>query len=81
MPRDKVKFRYAFERMEEIDYWSKVISIGKYPTLSRVNGAMTIMDRGDEAELDTLFCLVDVGGTGDPHLTTSDPSLHMHNGT
>jgi len=54
VPRDRAKFRYAFELMGDIDYWSKVISIGKSSTLSRVKRAMTIMGReGDEAEVDT----------------------------
>jgi len=54
VPKEKVKFRYAFELMEDIEYWSKVISIGKASTLSRVKRAMTIMGReGDEAEVDT----------------------------
>ncbi|HUV23893.1 MAG TPA: tyrosine--tRNA ligase [Methanomassiliicoccales archaeon] len=54
VPRDKVNFIYAFELMDNIDYWSKVISIGKNSTLSRVKRAMTIMGReGDEAEVDT----------------------------
>jgi tyrosyl-tRNA synthetase len=54
VPRDKVNFVYAFELMDNIDYWSKVISIGKNSTLSRVKRAMTIMGReGDEAEVDT----------------------------
>lgn len=54
VPRDRVRFLYAFELMENIDYWSKVISIGKSSTLTRVKRAMTIMGReGDEAELDT----------------------------
>jgi tyrosyl-tRNA synthetase len=54
VPRDKVNFVYAFELMDNIDYWSKVISIGKNSTLSRVKRSMTIMGReGDEAEVDT----------------------------
>ncbi len=53
VPRDKVVYRYASEDLENIDYWEKVINIGKATSLSRVKRAMTIMGRSeDEAEVD-----------------------------
>jgi tyrosyl-tRNA synthetase len=54
VPKDRVRFCLATELMNDIDYWAKVIVIGKSSTLSRVKRAMTIMGReGHEAELDT----------------------------
>jgi tyrosyl-tRNA synthetase len=54
VPREKVKFEYASTIMDDIDYWEKVISIGKASSLSRVKRAMTIMGRTeDEAEVDS----------------------------
>ena len=53
VPRDKVKFEYASTIMDDIDYWEKVINIGKASSLSRVKRAMTIMGRTeDEVEVD-----------------------------
>ena len=54
VPRDKVEFRFASEILDDIDYWEKLIKIGKITSLSRVKRAMTIMGRKeDEAELDS----------------------------
>lgn len=54
VPRDMVKFEYASTLMDDIDYWEKLISIGKASSLSRVKRAMTIMGRTeDEAEVDS----------------------------
>jgi len=54
VPRDKVKFEYASVLMDSIDYWEKVINIGKASSLMRVKRAMTIMGRTeDEAEVDS----------------------------
>ncbi|MCL1905339.1 MAG: tyrosine--tRNA ligase, partial [Methanomassiliicoccaceae archaeon] len=78
VPRDKVNYVYAREMLDDIDYWEKVIKIGKVTSLSRVKRAMTIMGRSeDEAELDSsklfypilqaadIFCLdVDVAYAG-----------------
>ena len=53
VPRDKVEFMYASELLDDIDYWEKLIKIGKVTSLSRVKRAMTIMGRKeDEADLD-----------------------------
>jgi tyrosyl-tRNA synthetase len=53
VPREKVKFEYASTIMDDIDYWEKVINIGKASSLSRVKRAMTIMGRTeDEVEVD-----------------------------
>jgi len=52
--KDKITFLYASDLMDDIDYWTKVIAIGKNSTLSRIKRAMTIMGReGSEAEIDT----------------------------
>ena len=54
VPRDKVEFRYAYELLDGIDYWEKVIKIAKVTSLSRVKRAMTIMGRSEnDADLDT----------------------------
>jgi len=54
VPRDKVKFEYASVLMDDIDYWEKLINIGKASSLMRVKRAMTIMGRTeDEAEVDS----------------------------
>lgn len=54
VPRDKVEFRFASEMLDDIDYWEKLIKVGKVTSLSRVKRAMTIMGRKeDEAELDS----------------------------
>lgn len=53
VPRDKVKFVLASEIMD-IDYWEKVMKVGKVTSLSRIKRAMTIMGRKeDDAELDS----------------------------
>ncbi len=53
VPRDRVRFVYASEILDSIDYWETVIDIGKATSLSRVKRAMTIMGRSeDEAEVD-----------------------------
>ena len=54
VPRDKVEFRYAYELLDGIDYWEKVIKIAKVTSLSRVKRAMTVMGRSEnEADLDS----------------------------
>ncbi len=54
VPRDKVEFRYAYELLDNIDYWEKVVKIAKVTSLSRVKRAMTIMGRSEsDADLDT----------------------------
>jgi len=54
VPRDKVTFGFASELMDNVDYWTKLINIGKVSSLSRVKRAMTIMGRTeDEAEVDS----------------------------
>jgi tyrosyl-tRNA synthetase len=54
VPRDKVKFVMASEIMDSIDYWEKVMKVGKVTSLSRIKRAMTIMGRKeDDAELDS----------------------------
>ena len=54
VPRDKVEFRYAYELLDGIDYWEKVIKIAKVTSLSIVKRAMTIMGRSEnDADLDT----------------------------
>lgn len=54
VPRDKVEFRYAYELLDGIDYWEKVIKIAKVTSLLRVKRAMTIMGRSEnDADLDT----------------------------
>lgn len=54
VPRDKVKFEYASVLMDDIDYWEKLINIGKASSLTRVKRAMTIMGRTeDEADVDS----------------------------
>lgn len=54
VPRDKVEFRYAYELLDGIDYWEKVIKIAKVTSLSRVKRAMTIMGRSEnDVDLDT----------------------------
>ena len=54
VPRDKGEFRYAYELLDGIDYWEKVIKIAKVTSLSRVKRAMTIMGRSEnDADLDT----------------------------
>ena len=54
VPRDKVEFKFASEVLDDIDYWEKLIKVGKATSLSRVKRAMTIMGRKeDEAELDS----------------------------
>ena len=54
VPKDKVEFRFASEVLDDIDYWEKLIKVGKVTSLSRVKRAMTIMGRKeDEAELDS----------------------------
>ncbi|MDD2626392.1 MAG: tyrosine--tRNA ligase [Candidatus Methanomethylophilus sp.] len=54
VPRDKVEFKYASELLDDIEYWEKLIKIGKVTSLSRVKRAMTVMGRKeDEADLDS----------------------------
>jgi tyrosyl-tRNA synthetase len=54
VPRERVRFEYAWRIMDDIDYWEKVINIGKISSLSRVKRAMTIMGRTeDEADVDS----------------------------
>jgi tyrosyl-tRNA synthetase len=54
VPRDKVRFEFASKLMDDIDYWEKLINIGKASSLMRVKRAMTIMGRTeDEAEVDS----------------------------
>ena len=49
-----MEFRYAYELLDGIDYWEKVIKIAKVTSLSRVKRAMTIMGRSEnDADLDT----------------------------
>ena len=52
--RNKIKYVYASELLDDIGYWEKVIKIAKVTSLSRVKRAMTIMGRSeDEAEVDS----------------------------
>jgi len=52
--KDKVKYVYASEVLDDIAYWERVIKIAKVTSLSRVKRAMTIMGRTeDEAEVDS----------------------------
>lgn len=54
VPKDKVTYRYAYELLDNIDYWEIVIKVAKVTSLSRVKRAMTIMGRSeDEAEVDS----------------------------
>jgi len=54
VPKDKVRYAYASELLDDIDYWEVVIKIAKVTSLSRVKRAMTIMGRSeDEAEVDS----------------------------
>lgn len=54
VPRDKVEFVYAQDVVNDLDYWQKVIQVGKVTSMSRVKRTMTIMGRKeDEAELDS----------------------------
>ncbi len=54
VPRDKVRFVMASDIMNGIDYWEKVMKVGKVTSLSRIKRAMTIMGRKeDDAELDS----------------------------
>jgi tyrosyl-tRNA synthetase len=54
VPGDKVKFVYASEILNDIEYWEKVIKVAKVTSLQRVKRAMTIMGRSeDEAEVDS----------------------------
>jgi len=78
VPKDKVRYAYASELLDDIEYWEKVIKIAKVTSLSRVKRAMTIMGRSeDEAEVDSsklfypilqaadIFCLdVDIAYAG-----------------
>ena len=48
VPRDSVKFRYAYELMDSIDYWEKVMRIGRASSLARIRRALTIMGRQEE---------------------------------
>jgi tyrosyl-tRNA synthetase len=53
VPRDRVRFVLSSEIMG-IEYWEKVMKVGKVTTLSRIKRAMTIMGRKeDDAELDS----------------------------
>jgi len=53
VPKDKVDFKFASELLSDIEYWEKVIKVGKVTSLTRVKRAMTILGRSeDEAELD-----------------------------
>lgn len=52
--KEKVKFIYATEFIDNAEYWEKVLKIGKNSTLARVKRALTIMGRKeDEVETDT----------------------------
>ncbi|MFP4170577.1 MAG: tyrosine--tRNA ligase [Methanomassiliicoccales archaeon] len=54
VPGEKVEYEYATQLLSDIDYWERVINIGKVSSLSRVKRAMTIMGRQeDEAEVDS----------------------------
>jgi len=54
VPRDKVRFILAYEILDDIAYWERVINIAKETSLSRIKRAMTIMGRKeDDAELDS----------------------------
>lgn len=46
--RDMVEFKYAYELLNSIDYWEKVMRIGKVSTMKRVRRALTIMGRKEE---------------------------------
>jgi tyrosyl-tRNA synthetase len=51
--RDKIKYVYASELLDDIEYWEKVIKVAKVTSLSRVKRAMTIMGRSeDDADTD-----------------------------
>ncbi len=53
VPPEEVRYLYASEVLEGMDYWEKVSKVAKVSSLSRVRRAMTIMGRSeDEAELD-----------------------------
>lgn len=52
--RDRVRYIYASDLLDDIGYWEKVIKIAKVTSLSRVKRSMTIMGRSeDEAEVDS----------------------------
>lgn len=54
VPEDKVKFVYASEVLNDLDYWETAIQVAKVTSLNRVKRAMTILGRSeDEAEVDT----------------------------
>lgn len=53
VPRDKVKFVYASDYVDDPKYWELVIRVSKASTIARVKRAMDIMGRSeDEAEKD-----------------------------
>ena len=62
VPKDKVTFVLASDLMDDIDYWEKVMRIGKTSSLTRVKRCLTIMGRQeDEGEMDsskTLYPLL-----------------------
>ncbi|MDR3205985.1 MAG: tyrosine--tRNA ligase [Candidatus Methanoplasma sp.] len=54
VPGDKVRFVYASEILDDIEYWGKVIKVAKVTSLQRVKRAMTVLGRSeDEAEVDS----------------------------
>lgn len=54
VPADKVRFLYASEVLNNLEYWETAIKVAKVTSLNRVKRAMTIMGRSeDEAEVDT----------------------------
>ncbi len=54
VPADKVRFLYASEVLDNLEYWETAIKVAKVTSLNRVKRAMTIMGRSeDEAEVDT----------------------------
>ncbi|OPY31481.1 MAG: Tyrosine--tRNA ligase [Methanomassiliicoccales archaeon PtaU1.Bin124] len=62
VPRDRIRFILASDLMDDIEYWEKVMKIGKVSSLTRVKRCLTIMGRNeDEAEMDsskTLYPLL-----------------------
>lgn len=54
VPADRVRFLYASEVLNNLEYWETAIKVAKVTSLNRVKRAMTIMGRSeDEAEVDT----------------------------
>ncbi len=54
LPRDRARFLFASDILDEVDYWERLIRLAKVTSLSRVKRGMTIMGRSeDEAEVDS----------------------------